>query len=450
MASTSKELLKWEEKQKEKETVYVTRTIDFFGRPTPIILQIRNGPCPLIAVCNILSLRNKLGLSVDETHVTEARLLTLVADSLINSLDIIKPENVKTVPAAIDMLPVLTEPLGVTKGSAIFDILNITLYHGWLVDPEDSETSDAFGSKSYDTLMGDLGALQISNMEAACMLNYEECDPLIGLEQPKTEGDYSGSRIRHDGDWITFEPNPFIEGECSSSRTGYNDKRVTFDFDETTSDEGEVGLTAREGELIRKYLEDHKTQLTVYGLHCLRHGLEDGEICMLFRNNHFSTLFKFQGALYTLVTDASFRYKPGFVWEKLSRVDGNNEFVNSNFKIYVPEIEDCTWDEESLKRMNDAYLDRVEYREAEASTSASANKNISSDDMSLAKVLDMIAEKRESQHVSPADFPTGFIVGPEEQAAAAQETAQEVIKEDIKTNGEVQNDVNRQFWSLFE
>ena len=43
-------------------------------------------------------------------------------------------------------------PLGFepTPEVAIFDLLGITLVHGWLVDPEDIETAEALGTRSYN------------------------------------------------------------------------------------------------------------------------------------------------------------------------------------------------------------------------------------------------------------------------------------------------------------
>lgn len=35
----------------EEVTTYKTKSIQFLGRSTPIILQNENGPCPLLAIC---------------------------------------------------------------------------------------------------------------------------------------------------------------------------------------------------------------------------------------------------------------------------------------------------------------------------------------------------------------------------------------------------------------
>ena len=40
-----------------------------------------------------------------------------------------------------------------TIESIIFDLLNISLYHGWLVDPQSPETEAALGSYSYNQIV---------------------------------------------------------------------------------------------------------------------------------------------------------------------------------------------------------------------------------------------------------------------------------------------------------
>lgn len=38
-------------KETIQEVMYKTKSIQFLGRTTPIILQNENGPCPLLAIC---------------------------------------------------------------------------------------------------------------------------------------------------------------------------------------------------------------------------------------------------------------------------------------------------------------------------------------------------------------------------------------------------------------
>ena len=44
------------------EPVYKLKRIDFFGRKVPVALQNENGPCPLLAIANILLLKKQIEL----------------------------------------------------------------------------------------------------------------------------------------------------------------------------------------------------------------------------------------------------------------------------------------------------------------------------------------------------------------------------------------------------
>ena len=68
------------------------------------------------------------------------------------------------------------------------------------------------------------------------------------------------------------------------------------------------------------FLRQSSTQLTDVGLVMLKENLREDEIAVIFRNNHFSTLTKHGGALYTLVTDIGYEKEKHIVWEKFDTV----------------------------------------------------------------------------------------------------------------------------------
>jgi hypothetical protein len=82
---------------------------------------------------------------------------------------------------------------------------------------------------------------------------------------------------------------------------------------------------------IRKFFEENSSQLTRKGLKMIESGLNDGEVAVFFRNNHFSTIFKYFGKIYALATDVGFVEAEEVVWECLDNIDGNNHFCNSFF-----------------------------------------------------------------------------------------------------------------------
>ncbi|KAF7103184.1 hypothetical protein CFC21_104201 [Triticum aestivum] len=155
--------------------MHKTRAVDFLGRRTPIVYQNDNGPCPLLAICNVLLLKNVISLNPDAGEVSQQKLLSLVADRLIDSNSSAQGKDEEyarnwehNISDAIDLLPRLTTGIDVnvmfrkvddfefTPERAIFDLLDIPLYHGWIVDPQDTDTASAIGSKSYNALASGL------------------------------------------------------------------------------------------------------------------------------------------------------------------------------------------------------------------------------------------------------------------------------------------------------
>lgn len=65
------------------ETSYKIKLVKFFGRDVPIFMQNLNGPCPLLALANILSLRNQLAVPKDAPDISQQRLIAQVADVLL-------------------------------------------------------------------------------------------------------------------------------------------------------------------------------------------------------------------------------------------------------------------------------------------------------------------------------------------------------------------------------
>ena len=46
------------------EGYHVIKRINFLGRTVPILCQNQNGPCPLLAICNVLLLRGHINIPV--------------------------------------------------------------------------------------------------------------------------------------------------------------------------------------------------------------------------------------------------------------------------------------------------------------------------------------------------------------------------------------------------
>ncbi|KAK1419226.1 hypothetical protein QVD17_28389 [Tagetes erecta] len=459
MASTSKvPVNRKETPEVEVIKMYRTKKIQFLGRNTLIVLKNRSEYCPLIAICNILLLRGKLGLREDETEVSEIRLLTLLAETLMTansnvmflyfyfaekkaflfSLDhwfwfVLQNKDTGSVNNQVQhlsdtlaLLPSFATSIDVDikfkriddfefmRERVIFDMLNIPLYHGCLVDPMDSDVLNAIGSKSFNTVVEELVALERQNMEAM---------KPTGTGNPFLSDDDSGQDIKYNDDWVTFET--VAGGDVCSSleavNTSHGPQMNTGGSHQLESGSSApnvvqesakgmtVGITAMEGDLIRSFLLKNASQLTPYGLFRLQYDLKEGILCMFIRNNHFNLMFKYGGILYTLVTDEGYINTPGVVWEKLTEVNGGTTFANSSFMSYkksTNEIEETGSDDDETDKLASIFKNLANPVKTASKGSSSLNP-----DRQLAKALQK--QKNIEQPIKRvADFPSGFIVGP--------------------------------------
>ncbi|PWZ23396.1 Ubiquitin carboxyl-terminal hydrolase MINDY-1 [Zea mays] len=583
------------------EVMHRTRAVDFLGRRTPIVYQNDNGPCPLLAICNVLLLKNVISLNPDAGEVSQQKLLSLVAERLIdpNIAGQDKDEEYvcnreQNIADAIDLLPRLATGIDVnvmfrkiddfefTRERAIFDLLDIPLYHGWIVDPQDTETATAIGSKSYNALASGLAefksgkpteenkyveeetvdfaaattaALKIPSPSVSRGRSFdehtlsnsstvphkrrgdleeeEELMRVLNLSKAKsgdvevsfdTSHSHSSSNIETpqnesfqsealelvvatkkeeygnhatsdhvsmlsvtnvaiNGSEVVPEesqenliskepedngiknldipiqfsettPYPSHESFASSDHQPAiptlveddketckeqfdvqihgqsNDTDVACDSSVTTCEavpdhatteldvksdsldnsqslpssiqecepiyqgeehilgttnmvyenqepvyEGEVVLaeqadkigessssgddkaTEHQWELIDNFLRTTANQLTVYGLFCLQEGLNESELCVFFRNNHFNTMFKYNGSLYLLATDQGFISQTDLVWQRLDEVNGDGVFLTSNFTPFNAETpRNDSWNEQQAMTSTADYL----------------------------------------------------------------------------------------------
>ncbi|XP_063482379.1 ubiquitin carboxyl-terminal hydrolase MINDY-1 isoform X4 [Symphalangus syndactylus] len=254
---------------------YWVKWIPWKGERTPIITQSTNGPCPLLAIMNILFLQWKVKLPPQKEVITSDELMAHLGNCLLSIKPQEKSEGLQlnfqqNVDDAMTVLPKLATGLDVnvrftgvsdfeyTPECSVFDLLGIPLYHGWLVDPQQSpEAVRAVGKLSYNQLV---------------------------------------ERI------IT----------CKHS--------------------SDTNLVT-EGLIAEQFLETTAAQLTYHGLCELTAAAKEGELSVFFRNNHFSTMTKHKSHLYLLVTDQGFLQEEQVVWESLHNVDGDSCFCDSDFHL---------------------------------------------------------------------------------------------------------------------
>ncbi|KAJ7952395.1 putative FAM63A-like protein [Quillaja saponaria] len=221
-------------------------------------------------------------------------------------------------------------------------------------------------------------------------------DNAIGLSclsTPNADSDLSSGRIQGKcaPDALTSsvrESEPIYEGEECVLETGtanFKDREPVYEgevvlaeqSDKSSSDGSDViskdEITPEQGELIRNFFKNNASQFTFYGLFCLQEGLKERELCVFFRNNHFSTMFKIEGELYLLATDQGYINQPDLVWEKLNEVNGDTLFMTGDFKEFkLDNHANNTWDQHNAMASTADYLASID-------TAAQADLDINSD-----------------------------------------------------------------------
>ncbi|KAK7898295.1 hypothetical protein WMY93_019148 [Mugilogobius chulae] len=152
------------------QEVYLVKWITWKGQRTPIVTQSQNGPCPLLAVMNTLFLRWKAKLPAQTEVVTIEDLMTHLGECVLSVTPREKSKGEElnfqqNMNDAMAVLPKLCTGLDVnvhftgvsdfeyTPECIVFDLLDIPLYHGWLLDPQSPEAVAAVGRLSYNQLV---------------------------------------------------------------------------------------------------------------------------------------------------------------------------------------------------------------------------------------------------------------------------------------------------------
>ncbi|CAM9458088.1 unnamed protein product [Chrysoparadoxa australica] len=294
---------------------YRLKRINFMGKETRIICQNENGPCPLLSIVNVMLLRGRMEIPQDHgSIITNSHLLQMVAELLLSlplsedpSLSVQQQHQLQ---ATIELLPRLQTGLDVniafsttssfeyTGEMEVFDLLGVTLLHGWLVDPNHDAAASVIGSRTYNQIV----------------------ELLVYLRE-RDEGEQKGDEGEQKDDGEHKACNTISAHEVAPGTACLN-----IQLDPT-----HVYMPCLQGAVIAEFLESSANQLTQHGLIQLHESVNEGQLCVLYRNSHFSTLHKHEGRLYVLVTDLGYSREFDVVWESLDSVDGDSEFRDSSF-----------------------------------------------------------------------------------------------------------------------
>lgn len=256
----------------------MVKGVDINGCSHRILLQNENGPCALIALCNVLLLSPQCAryagpltqLVANKSEVALRELITILAN-----IGVQIPQGAQMdVDRLLQSLPQLHTGLSINpifNGSfedgdemALFRLFNVSIVHGWIADYADDPAQYEHVSK----------------------YSYEEAQKVL----------IEAYDIQH-GSGSPASPNPGHSAEQVLEDAGY----------------------------IKSFLARSATQLTEYGLHQLRELLIENSFAVLFRNDHFSTIVKHKNELYALVTDLGYKDDENIVWESLKSVNGSQD-----------------------------------------------------------------------------------------------------------------------------
>jgi hypothetical protein len=277
-------------------------------RTTPILTQSDNGPCPLLALVNalVLSTPDSETSGLVETlrtreQVTLGLLLSAVFDELMSG---------RRGGAAQD-LPDVGE---------LYEFLT-TLHTGMNVNPMFTFKPDR------------------RSMEIHPLMRPSTAPG--GFEETKEMRLYSTFDIPLVHAWLPVRDSPEYEAFSRSAKTYEDAQNIQFGEEELDHKLSTIGLTPQEQQLfedlhtIKDFLESWPTQLTDYGLKVLHEHIEPGSFLILFRNDHFSTIYKEPkaGQILTLVTDTGYSSHDEIIWESLVDVSGQGtEMFSGDFR----------------------------------------------------------------------------------------------------------------------
>jgi hypothetical protein len=270
-------------------------------RMSPVLVQNANGPCPLLALVNALVLSTPVGESsglIDALSSREQVSLNLLIDAVFDELMTGRRSGAEELPDVSELYAFLK-----------------ALHTGMNVNPRFIEETNG-RSHAPRSAPG-------------------------GFESTKEMRLYSTFGIPLVHGWLPVLESPDYRSFARSAATYEDAQNIQFHEEELEERLDTTGLSAREQDMfedlhsIKNFLQVWPTQLTDYGLQILHEHLKPGSFAILFRNDHFSTLYKEPKAnqLMTLVTDQGYATHEEIIWESLLDVNGQSaELFSGDFR----------------------------------------------------------------------------------------------------------------------
>ena len=283
-------------------------------RRSPIMVQNVNGPCPLLALVNALVLSTPADITtalVETLRLREQVSLGLLLDAVIDEL------------------------MSGRRGDAAQNLPDVSDLYAFLVN--------LHTGMNVNPSFVPLEEKPINLMDAPVDLpetvhGYRKPG---GFEETREMKLYSTFAIPLIHGWIPPRNHPAFAALKRTARTYEDAQNLMFREEELEEKLTRQGLSPEEQinlediASVKYFLSSTATQLTGYGLDTVTETLPPGSIAILFRNDHFSTLYRHprSGQLLTLVTDMGYAGHDEVVWESLVDVSGEgSELFSGDFR----------------------------------------------------------------------------------------------------------------------
>ena len=308
--------------KKQRSETYQIRLVNWYDtscstkpRRSPIMVQNANGPCPLLALVNALVLSTPENIEtalVETLRVREQVSLGLLLDAVIDEL-----MSGRRGDAAQDLPDV----------SDLYAFL-ITLHTGMNVNPR------------FVPLETEIPNLMDAPASKSLVILHESRRP-GGFDDTREMRLYGTFAIPLIHGWLPPRNHAAFAALQRSAKTYEDAQNLMFMEEELEDKLQQQGLNPQEQLLledvasVKYFLSSSATQLTGYGLDTMTDAILPGSIAILFRNDHFSTLYKHphSGQLFTLVTDMGYAGHDEVVWESLVDISGEGcEFFAGDFR----------------------------------------------------------------------------------------------------------------------
>jgi ubiquitin carboxyl-terminal hydrolase MINDY-1/2 len=309
--------------RRQKKETYEIKNVSWYDatassnpRVSPILVQNANGPCPLLALVNALTLSTpaEVNTALVETlrsreQVSLGLLLDAVFDELMSGR---RGDAAQELPDVGDLYAFL-----------------VTLHTGMNVNPRFFPPAT---SNSLDDPRRSMSHVHPIECDEAMPGTFEE------TREMKLYSTFSVPLIHG---WLPTRDSPAYAALARSARSYEDGQNLMFREEELEDKLQREGLSFEEQSTledistIKAFFNESATQLTPYGLEIITKSMAPGAVAILFRNDHFSTLYRHPEShqLLQLVTDMGYAGHEEVVWESLVDVNGENcEFFSGDFR----------------------------------------------------------------------------------------------------------------------